>query len=589
MFFDREGNKSLPKRIAVVKKDPRFKSNAFIQRLEVDIHDGNRPSTIKYNASASENEVEQRIYGGFIDLLTERDLEDGTSSRDLADDLVKYAFLEGGVQEAVQIVKYVPMSYLTKGGFASKIAEINWDEANILGEETGMEYYDTNAFTTQYFQHKPWEAVTLEGKDLKSYKAGAETVRIKTETVANVGITVRGVKGKKPPVFISIKNKGALKGYHLYRYAPSEDVNGITQMTYDKISTLGQHGMNEYSTMGVAMQSSVNTNTAAVKAVKQTQTSYEAFIMAQSTFQEAPVEVTETRVIPEKFKTSQSEKYGPNYASVISRIATGSSNKFNQYLAQEFSKLANDLNITVRDANKGELVKADGSESIGRARYGADGASREIILNYKSLTTDKAFEHAFLHELTHHVTHMGMLKDTPARRKLNGVANVLKMKWKAGELNFSANPDTKDLQERYLTYIFSGDEQHKLQELTAFAMSNPEIQQLLQSTEFRNTKESVWDKLMDAWGNILKSLGVKDEHNLLVATLNGVLEISKGPDMTADVLGEVLSVVSLNSVLGGSDLISEKDVVSLNLLKSAGVISATEADIKEAYKHKQNC
>lgn len=584
LFFDKDGNRSLATKVKEVKAMKRFSKNAFIQRLTSVIQDGSKPSIVRYNASAAENNVENRIYAGFIDLVrTETVLEDNYTTRDLADDLVKAAFIEGGLQEASQYVKYIPMSYLTKGGFAEKMKDINWQDSSILGE-AGSAFWEVTNFTKQYYQHNPKEAGVLEKDDIKKGKAGADIIEITEKAVNKYGVV--SDDGLLPPVFVSIPNKNSHKKYDIYQLDPT--YKGEIINTYSKISPLGTNGMSEYS-MKEDNISSITTNKVKPKIGISQMTENDFF----AKFKVVP----EVSRRPNTQKAMPYDKYGMTPESsdlgiALSTIAASSDSQLNTHLADEYSKmLGNISDYEFRLANPGEL-----GTSRGRTVYGD-----AIIVNPDYATGDN-MEHTILHEVTHALTFEAMNKDSAEVRNLTTMKDIFKRELQAGKYTLS------DAQSKITNYLFkerneSTRQRSELQEFTAFAMSNPDFQKLLKQTPYRNENITFWDKLLKGFGKLLKAMGVSDPNNMLAATINDVMtmvevkesskvvekEQSMNSFLGLDSLEDIFNELEREGVLEEGEMNSQEVFVSLSPLVEAGLISGTKDSIKETLTKLKNC
>ena len=236
------------KGIRVLSQNPLVRSFTYESSLgETDF------SVIKYNNAATDNLDEEELYNSIPELVlmdTPLPPKNGKpySTKMLAQDLVSYSFLQGGVQKATEFVKYVPVEYLeTVGTYETQKEFVNGEvvekevfvQANkklqgfnskkntsidIFGVALGRNAEGPSIFTKQYFQHNPSKAPKVP------YKERNKEVNGLFKYVDNSG---------KSPSFVSIKNKkGDTQAYSLF-----ENVgNGM----YQKIDTLGNKGVNEY-------------------------------------------------------------------------------------------------------------------------------------------------------------------------------------------------------------------------------------------------------------------------------------------------------------------------------------------------------
>ena len=148
-----------------IGENPVLKNNKLLQRFGFEINLNNKPSLITYDNAVSGNFDEDAVNNALLELLN-RNLKLGDfngqpyTSRMLAQDLINYALLEGGVQEVRQFSKFIPIKYLEKMGFSFRInnSELN-SSKNIFGfNKKGA----VSRFTNQFFQHNPKNAPRLE-------------------------------------------------------------------------------------------------------------------------------------------------------------------------------------------------------------------------------------------------------------------------------------------------------------------------------------------------------------------------------------------------------------------------------------------
>lgn len=606
LFYDTNENESLAKRIRDYQKMPMFRGNTFIQRLETSLGQGVRPSTVRYNASAVENEDESAIYGGFIELVADdRAITPEYSTRDLADDLVRAAFLEGGIQEASQYVRYVPASYILRGSFMDRINAINFRTRELLGP-TGNEYYEVSQFAKQYVQSHPWEATMITSEDFKG-KPGDKMIEPKSDWLA------ANTKSKQLPVFIQTEYAKGNKRAALYQLQKYKGEDGGMKTGYMRVDVIGTRGMDEFS-MQEDVQSTIGTQEKFVYGEKNepgipANMEQVPFPTEQDAPQEAyggPRNVNTRKILPVEtygIKRGNTTLSGPQTAvTVLDNIRDKSDRKFNQYLAQELKPIAERMGISLRLA-KGEkelINNVTGKTAAGRSMYSP---STVIINQYKnSNKTNAGFEHTVLHEMVHQVTRAGVEQgvrtNSAAVQGLEGVVSVFRNSVENGDITLDSE------QRKFFNYIFAKpqDRVRTLQEFTAFAMSNSSIQKLLAESKYRNGNESFFDKLKAMWGKLLQELGIKDPNNLLAPTLGFVLDMANETgasgnvktvsETKADRLNDLNAILGMDSVQDKlDDLGVEFGEVSLSLqpLAEAGLINLTEDSILQAITKNKIC
>jgi hypothetical protein len=215
-------------------------------------------SLIKYNNTATDNLDEEILYNAIPELILSNlplPPRNGKpySTRQLAEDLVAYSFLEGGVQEATQFSKFIPVQLMevmgqieNKGGkdmfvpINRKLQMFNNRENSptFFDKALGIQENDIASFTRQYFQNNPKKAKRAWSKNVKF-----------TEN----GVLLYENNQFKSPKFITYDTtQDGKKVTNLY-----ENV-GLTE--YRRIDIVGQSGIKEYSYKQKELTSIFNTD-----------------------------------------------------------------------------------------------------------------------------------------------------------------------------------------------------------------------------------------------------------------------------------------------------------------------------------------
>ncbi len=255
LFIDSPSNISLAHYLHQhVNEVPELKNNKLLQKFTYEVEFNSLPSVIKYNNTVSDNLEEKHLYSSIAELiLNDKPLPSKNgqpySTRDLGQELINYAFLEGGVQEAVQFVKYIPIEYLQEVGHNGKEG---FTAASTILQRLNNKRYPTvfksllgynestyeSVFMEQFFQHNPDKVKTLSEEQMKALDYLNEE---KTQfTVA--------IPSEELPMFLTMKKKakkGSIKNEKFDLYKKTG------QNTYSKIDVLGVTGMNEYA-LGVS-------------------------------------------------------------------------------------------------------------------------------------------------------------------------------------------------------------------------------------------------------------------------------------------------------------------------------------------------
>jgi len=304
------------KGIRVLSQNPLVRSFTYESSLgDTDF------SVIKYNNAATDNLDEEELYNSIPELiLMDAPLppKNGKpySTKLLAEDLVAYSFLQGGVQKATEFVKYVPVEYLeTVGAYETQKEFVNGEvvekqvfvQANkklqgfnsrkntnidIFGVALGRNTEGPSTFTKQYFQHNPSKAPKVP------YKERNKEVN---------GLFKYSDNNGKSPSFVSIKNKkGDTQAYSLFEHIG----NGM----YQKIDTLGNKGVNEYEYRNnnvVAMNSTTVNNTPKIvdNQVKESNGVPFNIVEGTTTVKELAQSIADAVLSPEQAHLSEAAKW----------------------------------------------------------------------------------------------------------------------------------------------------------------------------------------------------------------------------------------------------------------------------------------
>ena len=212
------GPNSLVKRIKRFLNTEAGKNFKLLSLLELkEAAKKENPDIIIYRSSASERVDEAMITTYFIDMLVSNNPE----ARMIAKDLIRYAYVTGGNQAALQFVKYIPVAYLELIGFGD----------TVLSAFNSLEAEDS--LIKQILQHTPKFAfrVSLE-KDSSKYNEKTGELRIKSENVV-IGYG----ENTHPASYVSFYDSNS----YTWRLFELDSYNGDTT-TYKEISLLGGKG-----------------------------------------------------------------------------------------------------------------------------------------------------------------------------------------------------------------------------------------------------------------------------------------------------------------------------------------------------------
>ena len=480
--------------------------NPFLNKLSLEINK-NAPSLIKFTASSGENFDEKNNYIGFTELIVnERSINPDYTTRNLASDLIEYAYLEGGIQAAVQFVKFVPNAYLKHIPFAKTLKELDFRNLGLFGiQDRSYNYYDTSRFTDQYMQHNTWRAVGIDNKELSKYfkapssfnksqyKNTTELIPIMSNEWEQFLVTNREQSGEKLdvayPEYFTINHS---EGIMLFKF------NGDV---YERLDTLGTFGMSEYD---------FNTNIA-FSNIKKQQANRQTITSESNLLLDKSNKIKNTKPIEETQKLKSS--FLTDVATGLAEIATKSKSDNHKRLA-EF--LMNNLNADISvellseiPLKKGNTKREDGKWKV-RIWEKAHGGKTDL-------------ERTILHELMHVLTVDGIKKNPKLATELNNIINR----------TINALPSAKQSEIRKL--IASNDKSKLLtenvyglynnNELIAEAFTNPEFQKILKEIPYKEDK-SLWQKLMDKLAEMFESIfGEKIQPNALSSVFDITIKI----------------------------------------------------------------
>lgn len=525
---------SLARIIDSIQDHEYVKNNPLLTRLKARIGKGTLPSTISFNAATAENYDELNLYTSFMDMLVNPvvlgEFNGKTyTTQDLGRELILYSYLTGGIQEATQFIKYIPVEYLHKIGFSEKLKGTNFNDQSLLGvtllKQTPYEY---STFTQQFIQHNPANALRGDLKDFVAFEEGKVLALVDPENPNGrslKGITTleiindennsinnymveRGLDNKKwLTEFISFRDDTVPQKYHLFKYMGGN--------TYERIDVLGTKAVGkkhvgsikEYAYSHLDPKSSVNNDTLLKDVTKQK---------------------TKKAVIPEV-----------RPANVVKKLATKPIQKVNEFidgmdLASGDTAIINDAldNIAALTTNLGykeyaeeiqayiekekpswNVVVVDNPEEyyIGRT------VGKTIYINSAKIISRSHLEEVVLHELTHVLTSDLVNKyqtepDSLAapQKKVIARLNSLFETYRNAileEFNLPANSDVKafiklngeSLTREQKAQLYGA---HNLKEFFALSMTSEEFQTKLND-------KGLFEKFLKVIHDILKVLGIQ--------------------------------------------------------------------------------
>lgn len=513
LFMDTDSNQSLANYLnslsisTLSSVDKKFRSgvnmlktNKLFSKFEYQLNKNGEPSLVKFNNTSSENFDEDYLYNTIAELvINDRPLPSKNgkdySTKKLAADMVAYAYLEGGVQEAIQFVKYVPIEYLETMGLTNQMQKLGLNRnpkefKRLLGVKSlsnGMEH-DTHTFVKQYIQHNPQMATqfnpkeevkkfqnkVFEGKKLQSFTLVAEDV-------------------EKRPKFISRKNKTKSRKtqdkFSLYQHTG----NGV----YQRISILGTHGMNEYEIGNDNVVSLIETGKVAPTKVKK---NVLPSIKTKQVNDKFKVGDGNARTILDEISKSEFSKYShlPKVAEFLKQFVTEDLKVFIQDMpgAGKYYPPTNSIYISQ------DSINANNHEQVARTFI------HEFIHSVTSKELSKYFDKAsgkqLVSNLPSHISRLvrvfNKTKEAIGDKKLEAFSDKYR-RWKSKQLQPGENFTDEDIAVTYAGYsIF---------EFVTTALTEPDFQKEMNSHPFMKSGMTIWEKFIDTVRQILTSIGVQ--------------------------------------------------------------------------------
>jgi hypothetical protein len=148
LYYATENGPSLAERVAEAQLSW-GKNNFFLSRLHTDLGNGLDPHSVNFIAAKVTRMDDAENVRAWLDLLLSPD----KNVRMLGEDLVRYAFLTGGVQDAQSFVRYVPFGYL---------AATNWFNVLQSAQNNMDSMLSSGVFTEQWFRHNPEKAISID-------------------------------------------------------------------------------------------------------------------------------------------------------------------------------------------------------------------------------------------------------------------------------------------------------------------------------------------------------------------------------------------------------------------------------------------
>jgi hypothetical protein len=606
-------------------------NNPFVSKL-IAFDRKSKASKITFDAFTSLNNDDSNIYAGFIDLVND--------NKELADDLVEFAFLNGGVQGGTEFVKYIPISYFTSTEKGRRLSKINFGDIKSYMRKGQIQ--GVSAFTIQYFQHYPWE---IREEIPKSNVNGTikDTFELKKEYVDSLN-----AQGKQPDTFFSGTDSKSI-------YVRESN----NSLKYIKLPVVGEKSTTHYDASKQTSESIVNE---ILKKNREERNPQEVQPYIEQHPQELSQEemdfLNSLRSIPTPTQVPSSVKKTPSIEPNVVPSSDGNpvndpsnvrkikksdlgksllvSNNYETVNKQSnvkkalqeiegstidsYSKTAKALNKIVGDNLKVEYMsgaklldrlKGKGNQSInnGDQIYGyAQGDT--IFINENKSQSD--IEHTILHETIHLLTVDGLnsiLSDKDIERngdikdRLDSMIEQFNDAVKSQKINertssaktLSNSLDTTS--QEYLdnisyAYKYINDSNNtplaKYAEFISLVTTNPSVQHFANEI---TTDESFISNLSELIKDILKIMGVKLNNTILTSTIKSVIEINsiQQESSTQNNIGNAVSLLADEGYFDDGFEITKEMTTALETAVELDILSPTVDNIKAFYDSFKKC
>ncbi len=529
MFDTSEENMSLARYLKNITSNEKLlpdsiKYSKLVSRFSYDIKTNGMPSLIKFDSNKGEVFDEDYIYFSLLEMLAEdKPLPDYNgepySTQKLARDLVTYSYLGGGIQEAIEFIKYVPISYLNSLPLGKALRDLS-QNTDLLGRIVSANDFN---FISQYFRHNPKDLPHIEsdvkadmiyssdqGKRVRNWHT-VKWINIKGEKLSEEKKKRIGL-AKMISVYDGSIKKG-LQKYHIFKWN-----NNLKR--YDKITSLGTFGMPEYNINEADPESLLDTYK-------------ELNIETPNTNNEVQFQDQKTKPLNNIFGILDSTP-----TNIIGNIAkaTNIDDLYRNVAGTLIQYIPNDLQINVGDLTNSEGVR------MGNGFY--DPATNQIVIDHtylSELATPNHLAKTLLHELVHgltsnylnkYVDDTGKLLDsnnTPAEIK---ELSILYARAKDA-IGLPVLQEFLDKRERYISgedVTFSKEDTRvtygimNIREFATLLMTEPAFQERMSQEPYIKSGKSFLEKFNEIVIKILNKITGNNIASNGIATIMSIIE-----------------------------------------------------------------
>lgn len=571
------GPDSLARRLGAAQKTW-GKDNPMLVRLEMQLADSKeKPEFITYRASGKAASTElQGMTTGWLDMLLSKD----EVQRSMGEDLLRYAYLSGGVQDANSFVRFVPASFIANTDFAKMLKST--EDLIMNSEDT----YSNDGLITQFIQHNP-ELAPQVGKDNfgpllegREYPEVFEAVKIGKDVKETGNKSMFNADGVVVP-YLSYYSKGDGK-WILYMKQESD-----TGTYFVRIDTLGNKYTDEYNGEAQGGQRSIFEenrslaeqvpglmNLDPLQSLRSIEFSPEK-ADSSNWYTRIGVQQGGEKEMQESLERVAANREVPEYLRSTA-----------DFLAKTKQGLENVQALTLTGyTNRHSLISFDNSLGTNAGRASLDGT---IELNPNASGNAHNAAETFLHEMLHNRLQALIIatgndarvflgKDTPIVNHFNRLINQFKkdnpevvkhfnelerIRYQAinelrnqwGEEKFKQIKNSVENGNAYSQDHLLYYGLHSVQELVAHVMTDKDnvipFLNGIKDNKSKSLMERIWTKLMDIIAAFGRSMGVKVDtesllHSAVYHTMRGLTDNIPPADLTQHLLtGETMKVES---------------------------------------------
>jgi len=547
LFMDREGNVSIASKVKKMKNLPEFVNHPFISKLNVD--KTTNPSTIKMDANFDQVGELLTVQGAMDLYINSRPIEGlNITTREVFEDLVRASYIAGGIQEAVQYLKFMPVSYMYSIGFTENLSnkvrtKFFEDTEKLMIPDKEAPYWMLPPFIVQYFQHDT-RGISSLGKDytksivIKNLNKNLTTdIKVTEFSLINDDFRVTRDTKQVPPEFLVIPSsrKRGLDSNILFIHQGNLDEKGYP--IYHRIPNYGQFSFDEFNYNDEFYNSKISSYNTGGYRFNQPVVSY-----PEDTSYSESYSNPQTKVVPQEVLELPKQGNVESISKVLSNITLHSDDEFYAELAKEYNKHTDKLgSITINSNNYTDAIAG---------RY-SDTGNIYINLSHEQNSNVDGMSETILHEVTHGFVN-NILTTNPSKLSAEtrmAVADLTRLHsiykdriiQRLGQEKYNeivANFKKKSNNEISKLVVNNAESMQvyattSVKEFASMAITNSEVQKDLNTIDDPSAKErGLLDKFVDIVTRLLNSIGINiKKGTLLEGAVQDIIVIIKSNDV----------------------------------------------------------